>query len=25
QTPSIDAVLEALGRDLVVARMSRHV
>jgi len=25
QTPSIDAVLEALGRDIVVARMSRHV
>ncbi len=25
QTPSIDAVLEALGRAIVVARMSRHV
>ncbi|MBA3903088.1 MAG: glutamate--tRNA ligase [Rhodocyclaceae bacterium] len=25
QTPSIDAVLEAFGRDIVLARLSRHV
>jgi len=25
QTPSIDAVLELLGRDLVITRLSRHL
>jgi glutamyl-tRNA synthetase len=25
QTPSIDAVLEAFGRDIVLARLSRHI
>jgi len=24
QTPSIDAVLEAFGRDVVLARLARH-
>ena len=25
QTPAIDAVLEAFGRDVVLARLARHV